>query len=110
MSQKSVWSAFILVSLTLTVISIAAASDWPRFRGPNGLGVSETTGLPLKFGPSKNVVWKTKLPPGKSSPALTEDRIFSRGTKTGSCSLSAWIARPDESCGDARPQTAASKK
>ena len=53
MSRKSVWSAFILASLTLTLISIAAASDWPRFRGPNGLGVSETTGLPLEFGPNQ---------------------------------------------------------
>ena len=83
MSRKSVWSAFILASLTLTLISIAAASDWPRFRGPNGLGVSETTGLPLEFGPNQNVVWKTKLPVGKSSPALTEDRIFLTGHEDG---------------------------
>ena len=35
------------------------ASDWPRFRGPNGSGVAETTGLPADLGPAKNVVWKT---------------------------------------------------
>jgi outer membrane protein assembly factor BamB len=53
-----------------------AASDWPQFRGPNAFGVSGTTGLPTEFGPGKNVVWKTALPPGHSSPVLSADRIF----------------------------------
>ena len=55
---------------------IAAADDWPQFRGPNGSGLADTSNLPSKFGPAKNVVWKTALPPGHSSPVLTEDRIF----------------------------------
>ncbi|HEX8558635.1 MAG TPA: PQQ-binding-like beta-propeller repeat protein [Pyrinomonadaceae bacterium] len=54
----------------------AAAEDWPQFRGPNGSGVSTATGLPEAFGPEKNVVWKTPLPPGHSSPVLTRDRVF----------------------------------
>jgi len=54
----------------------AAAEDWPQFRGPNGSGVSVSTGLPEVFGPEKNVVWKTPLPPGHSSPVLTRDRVF----------------------------------
>src|SRR5207244_2627685 len=29
----------------------AVASDWPRFRGPNGSGVSEAQNLPIDFGP-----------------------------------------------------------
>ena len=53
-----------------------AAEDWGQFRGPNGTGVSITTGLPDEFGPEKNVLWKTPLPPGHSSPVLTRDRIF----------------------------------
>ena len=53
-----------------------AASDWPQFRGPNAAGVSGTTGLPAEFGPSKNVIWRTALPPGHSSPVLSADRIF----------------------------------
>jgi len=61
----------------LASFSIALASDdWTQFRGPNGTGVSETTGLPTEFGPNKNVVWKTELPSGHSSPVLTQDRIF----------------------------------
>jgi outer membrane protein assembly factor BamB len=56
--------------------SMLSAGDWPQFRGPNATGVSDTTGLPAEFGPSKNVIWKTTLPPGHSSPVLSADRIF----------------------------------
>src|SRR5215213_2873508 len=62
--------------LVLSPLTIAAADEWSQFRGPNGTGVSETKGLPTEFGPNKNVVWKTELPPGHSSPVLTRDRIF----------------------------------
>jgi outer membrane protein assembly factor BamB len=68
----------ILVALFLATSSLttAAAEDWSQFRGPNGTGVSITTGLPTEFGPDKNVIWKTPLPPGHSSPVLTDRRIF----------------------------------
>ena len=65
--------ALLLFAFPLT---ISAADEWTQFRGPNGSGVSETKGLPTEFGPNKNVVWKTELPPGHSSPVLTRDRIF----------------------------------
>jgi outer membrane protein assembly factor BamB len=55
---------------------LASAEDWSQFRGPNGSGVSATTGLPVEFGPDKNVLWKTALPAGHSSPVLTRNRIF----------------------------------
>jgi outer membrane protein assembly factor BamB len=75
MSQmKTTLSAVLLV---LFSASLSFGSDeWSQFRGPNGSGVSSTTGLPQEFGPNKNVVWKTELPPGHSSPVLTRDRIF----------------------------------
>ncbi|MBI3693954.1 MAG: PQQ-binding-like beta-propeller repeat protein [Acidobacteria bacterium] len=53
-----------------------AIAEWNRFRGPNGSGVAETSGLPAEFGPAKNVVWKAALPPGHSSPVLSGGRIF----------------------------------
>jgi outer membrane protein assembly factor BamB len=53
-----------------------ADDEWSRFRGPNGIGVSNTANLPVEFGPEKSVVWKTELPPGHSSPVLTRNRIF----------------------------------
>lgn len=58
------------------------ASDWPRFRGPNGSGVSESANLPAEFGPGRNLVWKTALPPGHSSPIVSGDRIFVTGVES----------------------------
>jgi outer membrane protein assembly factor BamB len=66
----------LVVTLAMLAAKGAAAEDWPQFRGPNGSGVSVSTGLPEVFGPEKNVVWKTPLPPGHSSPVLTRDRVF----------------------------------
>jgi outer membrane protein assembly factor BamB len=66
----------IATSIALGPLTRADAEDWPQFRGPNGSGVSASTGLPIEFGPEKNVIWKTALPPGHSSPVLTRDRIF----------------------------------
>jgi outer membrane protein assembly factor BamB len=66
----------------------AVAEDWPQFRGPNGSGVSVSTGLPEVFGPEKNVVWKTPLPPGHSSPVLTRDRVFITAYIKGTASSS----------------------
>lgn len=62
--------------ISLSTLGRAGAEDWLQFRGPNGTGVSTSTGLPSEFGPEKNVVWKTSLPPGHSSPVITRDRIF----------------------------------
>jgi outer membrane protein assembly factor BamB len=52
------------------------AADWPMFRGPNAAGVSGDQNLPIEFGPGKNMVWRTPLPPGHSSPVLAGDSIF----------------------------------
>ncbi len=75
--QRNLALALLLASL-LSVVgwTTASAEDWMQFRGPNGSGVSASTGLPAEFGPEKNVVWKTALPPGHSSPVLTHDRVF----------------------------------
>ena len=70
----------LLLCLLFSTPLVARASDeWSQFRGPNGTGVSDTKGLPTEFGPTRNVVWKTPLLPGHSSPVLTRDRIFVTG-------------------------------
>ncbi len=58
-----------LIPLTL------AAADWTQFRGPNGSGISTSKGLPDRFD-LRTTVWRTALPPGHSSPVVTNDRIF----------------------------------
>lgn len=60
-----------------------AAADWPQFRGPNGSGVAEVSRLPVHFGPGQNVLWKTQLPPGHSSPVIAGDRIFVTAAEGG---------------------------
>ena len=60
----------------------ATAADWSRFRGPNGSGVAEASRLPVDFGPG-NVVWKTALPWGHSSPIISGDRIFLTAAEGG---------------------------
>jgi outer membrane protein assembly factor BamB len=55
---------------------MSAAQDWSQFRGPNASGIANEKDLPVEFGPEKNVVWKTSLPAGHSSPVLTKDRIL----------------------------------
>ena len=67
-----------LVSLLVILLAVHPlnAANWPRLRGPAGAGTAETTGLPVEFGLGKSVVWRVDLPPGKSSPILTDDRIF----------------------------------
>jgi outer membrane protein assembly factor BamB len=62
--------------LALLLSTFISGEEWSQFRGPNGTGVSTTTGLPDAFGPSKNAIWKTALPAGHSSPVLTDDRLF----------------------------------
>jgi outer membrane protein assembly factor BamB len=53
------------------------AADWPQLRGPDGSGLCPSCGqLPTEFGPQTNILWKTDLPEGKSSPVLVGDRIF----------------------------------
>jgi outer membrane protein assembly factor BamB len=68
--------AALVLALLCVGQAIADNDSWSRFRGPNGTGVSDATNLPVDFGPEKNVVWKTALPPGHSSPVLARDRIY----------------------------------
>ena len=70
-----------LLAAALTVPGLTArarddAVDWNQFRGPNGQGVSDADLTALEFGPEKNVLWKTQLPPGQSSPVICGGRIF----------------------------------
>jgi outer membrane protein assembly factor BamB len=61
----------------LAFVSTARAADWPQFRGPNCSG--RTAGeerLPDRSGPKTNVLWKTALSPGHSSPIVVGDRIY----------------------------------
>src|SRR3954464_1319153 len=68
-----------LLALALTFCVATQASDWSRFRGPNGNAVSDEKGLPTKWSDSASdgLVWKVGLPgAGASSPVIAGDKVF----------------------------------
>jgi outer membrane protein assembly factor BamB len=65
------------------LVSAAGAEEWTRFRGPNGSGVSHDTGFPTEFGREKNLLWRTPVRSGKSSPVLTRYHIFLTAFESG---------------------------
>jgi outer membrane protein assembly factor BamB len=71
------------VLLMLSLLSCTAvAGDWPQFRGPNASGVAVGNKvLPAEIGPANNVIWKTPLAPGHSSPVVVGDRIYVTGVR-----------------------------
>ncbi len=65
-------SPALLIVLTATTLS---AADWSRFRGPNGTGLAETTGLPSIVDAS-TTQWQVPLGRGWSSPVLWKDMVI----------------------------------
>jgi outer membrane protein assembly factor BamB len=56
--------------------------NWPRFRGPEGLGISAYTNVPDHWDgkTGEGILWKTEIPlAGMNSPVVWEDRIFLSG-------------------------------
>ncbi|MCZ6793026.1 MAG: PQQ-binding-like beta-propeller repeat protein [Planctomycetota bacterium] len=54
-----------------------AGSQWPRWRGPGGQGISDEIDLPTEWNAESNVAWKTAIPGrGNSSPVIWDDAIF----------------------------------
>jgi len=56
--------------------------NWPRFRGPGGLGVSPYANAPLTWNgkTGENILWKTKvLITGPNSPVIWGNRVFLSG-------------------------------
>lgn len=55
----------------------ATASDWTRFRGPNGTGTSPDKDLPVTWSESENLLWKARIPGiGHASPIIHGGKVF----------------------------------
>ena len=54
--------------------SALAKTEWNRFRGPNGTGNSESTGLPVSVD-AGTTLWQVPLGKGWSSPVLWENMV-----------------------------------
>ena len=68
----------VLTQCLLAAVSFPVwAGDWPTWRGADGSGRSDETGLPVQWSATENVRWKVPLPDrGNSSPIVWRDRVF----------------------------------
>jgi outer membrane protein assembly factor BamB len=66
-------ASIVLLALGAT---LSAGENWPQWRGPGSQGISSEAALPTEWSSVKNIVWKTALPAGHSSPIVWENRIF----------------------------------
>jgi outer membrane protein assembly factor BamB len=58
------------------------AQNWPRFRGPDGSGITSEKGILTTWdgASGKGIVWKTPVPlPGHNSPVIWGQRLFVSG-------------------------------
>lgn len=72
--------ALVTVLAVLTVraaFAAGAGEGWNQFRGPGGQGLSQAKGIPVSWGESENVKWKTPIH-GKSwsSPVLLGEHVW----------------------------------
>ena len=74
---------FVIAISLLAYTQFAAVPQWTQFRGPNCAGVAEKDKPPVEFGPTTNLLWKTELPPGASSPCVWGERIFLTALENG---------------------------
>src|SRR5579864_9516245 len=66
---------WMILTATVVLSSFAGATEWPQFRGPNSSGIGDGK-PPVEFGPRQNVLWKTAVGSGLSSPIIAKGRIF----------------------------------
>ena len=65
----------VLLSIALATATVSA-ENWPQWRGPGGQGVSNEAALPTQWSSDRNILWKTEVPAGQSSPIVWDSRIF----------------------------------
>ena len=72
-----------LIFTVFLVLDLGFTSDmtnWPQFRGPGGLGIAQDSQkLPVEFDQTNNMIWKSEVSKGNSSPCIWGDRIFITG-------------------------------
>jgi len=74
-ADRQILKLFVVISAAL-LTSPARAEQWPRFRGPNGQGISHDTAIPAKW-TQDDYNWKVALPGGgHSSPIVWDDKVF----------------------------------
>ena len=61
----------------VSVVSTLMGADWPRFRGPDGYGISDDSKIPTEWNDKRNLKWRLELPgAGFSSPIVVGDSVI----------------------------------
>ena len=76
MLRSGVLSSVLVVAPILASPLPVVGANWPAWRG-DGSGVSEETDLPVVWGATENILWKTEIEGnGASSPVVWGNRVF----------------------------------
>ncbi len=82
---SAVWPA-VLVGFS----SIAAAENWPQWRGPHFDGSTEEKNLPTAWSKTENIAWSVEMPGASAAtPIIWGDRVFVSSTDIQDQSLRA---------------------
>jgi len=72
-----VFAAMFVSGCKSKISSVQESDNWAQFRGTNGQGISNATGLPTHWSTTENIAWKTEIPGESwSSPIVWNDHIF----------------------------------
>lgn len=75
--MPSVKSLCLGLFVCFALATVAAAENWPGWRGPRGDGSSLEQKIPVKWSDSENIAWKTEIPGiGHASAIVWGDRVF----------------------------------
>jgi outer membrane protein assembly factor BamB len=67
----------LIVASLLVAASVALQGQWPQFRGPDGMGTSNSNALPLTWSEEKNVRWRSEVHGrGWSSPVILDNQVW----------------------------------
>jgi len=62
--------------LSLAVVTLAAAGDWPQWRGPGRDGTADGFKAPATWPEKLTKVWSVPIGEGHSSPVVAGDRVY----------------------------------
>ncbi len=77
--NEGIWlrTCILILCVLASSAHIFAGDDWPQFRGPDGQGHSDSTGLPIKWSATENIAWSVEIPGrGWSSPVILGNQIW----------------------------------
>jgi hypothetical protein len=72
------WSVTPLTAIMLTA-AVAAAGEWPNWRGPNHDGISKETAWDPAAVSARKVAWEAQVGVGYSAVAVTNGKVYTAG-------------------------------